>query len=240
MNNLLDRNLFTQIGLDSGAVTMLGSVVHRFGEAGEYRGTVRSGDRLQATFYISVDPGCAVAELLIDLAKLTAPRSPQDDCCGEEAGKKRFIVHPRGYAVFHVSSGAGGYHVNIRRADEKREVPAYDTRALQPQDIFAGVLLRPGTYTIRNLLTHASAEATVSYPVSGETAYRPPAPMSVEVGDTIEPRHLELRPAQGFNMHVKVPARIKIELTKPDDGPSRRPAAGRPGLQRHRLPGKKE
>ena len=82
MNNLLDRNLFTQIGLDSGSVTMLGSVVHRLGEPVEYRGNVRSGDRLQATFYISVDPNCAVAELLIDLAKLTAPPSAQDDCCG--------------------------------------------------------------------------------------------------------------------------------------------------------------
>src|SRR4051812_1132874 len=136
MNKLLDRNLFDQIGLDSAAITMLGTVVHRFGEPGQYRGTVRAGDRLEATFYISVDPNCAVAELPIDLARLADPSSGSEGCCADKTGGQPFIVHPRGYAVFHVSSGAGGYHVNVRRADEDRDVKAYDTRALQPEDIF--------------------------------------------------------------------------------------------------------
>ena len=54
MNMTFDRNLFTQIGLDSGSLTMLGSVIHQFAEAGEYRGTVRREAAGEAVFYISV------------------------------------------------------------------------------------------------------------------------------------------------------------------------------------------
>src|SRR6266545_1626719 len=113
MQNTFDRNLFTQIGLDSGAITMLGSVVHSFGEPGEFRGTVRSGAQPEATFYVSVDKNCAIAQVTIDLATLagTAPSrgdSTKDGSCCDDHGKpdeKRFVVHPKGYAVFHVSGG---------------------------------------------------------------------------------------------------------------------------------------
>ena len=42
MNMTFDRNLFTQIGLDSGSLTMLGAVIHSFRKPGEYRGSVRT------------------------------------------------------------------------------------------------------------------------------------------------------------------------------------------------------
>jgi hypothetical protein len=240
MQRTFDPYLFSQIGLDSGAITMLGSVVHSFGEPGEYRGTVRSGKESEATFYVSVDKNCAVAQVNIDLAKLagTAPsRSTEvkdSECCGDDSrpDESRFVVHPKGYAVFHVSGGRGGYSVTIRRADENREVKAYDTQTLQPGDTFAAVLLRPGVYSIRNLLLKAAGEVTVSYPVIGKAAYRPPAPLNIEVGDKIEPRTVSLHPAQGLNLHVKSAARIKIELVKPDDGPRDRMPSGRAGLKR--------
>ena len=236
MKTMLDFNVFTQIGLDSSAITLLGTVVHRFAEPGSYRGTVRSGGLPEATFYVSVDPTCAVAELRVDLAKLAGDGSTKESCCAGEAPALHFVVHPRGYAVFHVSSGSGGYSVNVRRADENPEVKAYDTRILQPDDIFAGVLLRPGTYSIRNLLTDASAEAVVVVPVTGRAAYRPPPPVTIEVGRTIEPRQVPLQPAQGFSMQVKEQAHIRIELVKPDDGPPDRVPTGRAGFRRRRLP----
>jgi hypothetical protein len=226
-----------QIGLDSGAITMLGNVVHSFGEPGEYRGTVRSGDQPEATFYISVDTSCAVAQLSIDLAELIrAGSAPEHADSPGNQGQRRFVVHPKGYAVFHVSGGSGGYSVNIRRADDNPNLKAYDTRTLQPGDIFSGVLLRPGTYSIRNLLSKAHAQATVAYPTIGKTAYYPPAPANLDVGETIEPRSVHLHPAQGVNLHVKTAARIKIELTRPDDGPGGRPASRRPGWKNTRLP----
>jgi hypothetical protein len=217
----LDPHVYTQIGLDSGALTMLGAVVHSFGEAGEYRGTARRGDLPEATFQVSVDPGCAIAQVDIDLAALV----DEDDCCEDDA--RRFTVHPKGFAVFRVSKGSGGYSVNVRRADEDRSVKAYDSRRLEQGDIFAAVLLRPGRYSIQNELSKARGEVTAAYPTVGKTAYRPPAALNVECGDTIKPSAIRLKPAQGLNIHATGPARIKIALVEPDDGPEsrRRPSS---------------
>jgi hypothetical protein len=220
MTAMFDRNLVTQIGLDSGALTMLGAVVHSFREPGQYRGTVRSGDLPEAVFYISVDKSCAVAHATIDLAKLV----PATDAtpCRPPPGDLRFLVHPKGFVLFNVSGGPGGYSVNVRRATEDPEVKAYDSRRLEPGDVFSGVLFRPGTYSIRNLLSQATAEASVAYPVVGDTAYRPPAAAVAQCAETIEPHRIELQPMQGLNFEIKVPARIRIELTAPDDGPGSR------------------
>ena len=80
MNMTFDRNLFTQIGLDSGSLTMLGTVVHSFGEPGEYRGSVRRGKEGAAVFYISVDKNSPVAQVNIDLAALTNPPAATSKC----------------------------------------------------------------------------------------------------------------------------------------------------------------
>jgi hypothetical protein len=146
------------------------------------------------------------------------------------------LVHPKGYAVFHVSGGSGGYWVNVRRADEDPDLRAYDSRELQPGDIFSAVLLRPGRYSLRNELSAARADVTVPYPVVGKTAYTPPAPVSVEAGEAIEPRELRLHPAQGLNVHVLAPARLRIELEEPDDGPRKPPRPGRSGWKKSALP----
>ena len=234
----LDPNFFNQIGLDSGALTMLGTVVHSFGEAGEYRGTVHRGDGPESTFYVSVDNDSPIAQATIDLARADADGSEHPagcDCgCRESRG---FVVHPRGYAVFHVSGGSGGYWVNVRRADENPDLPAYDSRTLHQGDIFAGVLMRPGRYALRNALSDASAEITVPYPKGGgKTAYRPPAPLDVECGKEIKPRKINLHPLQGLNVHILEPARITIELAAPDDGPADRPRQARAGWRKQTLP----
>ena len=219
---LFDRNLFTQIGLDSGALTMLGTLVHGFGDPGEYRGTAQKGDGPEATFQVSVDRSCAVAQVNVDLATL----ADEDDGCGDDA--RRFVVHPKGFAVFHVSGGSGGYWVNLRRADEDPAVKAYDSRRLEQGDIFSAVLLRPGRYAIENALSKARGEVTVAYPTVGKVAYRPPAALDAECGETIKPHAIRLKPAQGLNVHVTAPARVKITLVEPDDGPQSRPGSTAP------------
>ncbi len=231
MMTTFDRFLFTQIGLDSAALTMLGTVVHSFREPGEYRGTVRSGNQPEATFYVSVDKSCAVAQVNIDLAKLTGQRPDDATCCGEHDGP-RFVVHPKGYAVFHVGGGAGGYSVNVRRADENPDLKAYDTRVLQPGDIYSAVLIRPGTYSVKNMLSKGHAQLTVAYPTVGKTPFRPPPPIDVECADSFEPHAIRLLPSQGLNFHLKVPAHIKIELTKADDGPASKAPSGRSGWKK--------
>jgi hypothetical protein len=232
----LDRNFFTQVGLDSGSLTILGVIVHSFGEPGQYRGVVLSGEQAEATFYVSVERECAVAQVNIDLAELagsapagtTQAKSSDSDCgCGGQAAAAgdaagHYTVHPKGYAVFRVSGGAGGYAVNVRKAVEDPELQPYDSRKLQPGDIFSAILMRPGRYSIRNALSKAKAEVTVSYPGGGsrKTPYRPPAPETVELGKKIEPARIALKPLQGLNFNVNAEARIVIELEQADDGPN--------------------
>jgi hypothetical protein len=216
MATTFDQNFFTQIDRDSGALTMLGTVVHSFGEPGEYRATVSGGDS-GATFYISVDKSCAVGAVQIDLASLANP--PADSASDGCKGDSRFVVHPKGYAVFHVSGGSGGYWVTARKADEDPDVKPYDTRELQEGDFFSAILLRPGTYSIKNTLSDAEARVTVSYPTTGPRPFQPPDPRLIDVRAAFEPADIEVRPMQGLNFSVHMPARIVIELIEPDDGP---------------------
>jgi hypothetical protein len=222
MKMSLDPNFFTQIGLDSGSLTLLATVAHSCGEAGEYRGAVRRGGDPEATFYVSADKNSSVAQANIDLATLAQP-GPGDSKCGCSSAKNRFVVHPKGYLVFHVSGGQGGYSVHLRKADENPDTKIFESSELQIGDVFSAVILRPGTYSMTNLLTKASGEITVSYPVVGKTPYRPPSPVFVECIDrAFRESRIKLRPGQGVNFKIQAPSRIKVELVKPDDGPKRR------------------
>ena len=236
MKPTFDRNLFTQIGLDSASLTILGSVVHSLGEPGEYRGAVHRGDRVEREFYITADRNSPVAQITIDLAALTggAPdtRGGEDDCCCGDAsghGRNRFVVNPRGYVLFHVSSGPGGYYVTVRRIDAEPNQRGYDSRVLAEGDVFSAVVIRPGTYAVRNELTKAVGELTVSYPVVGERPYRPPNPVRVQCGpEQFEPPQLTLQPGQGILFDARAPTRIVIELLRADDGPPRPERDARP------------
>src|SRR6266516_6753645 len=144
----LDPNYFTQIGLDSGALTMLGTIVHSLREPGEYRSTVRRGKLPEASFYISSYQHSSVAHVNIDLATLGADSS-QSGCCKEEE-KNRFVVNPKGFALFRVSRGTGGYNVHIRKAQEDPKTKIFDSSQLEEGDIFSAIIVRPGKYYLRN------------------------------------------------------------------------------------------
>lgn len=235
MNLTFDRNLFTQTTLDSGALTMLGGVTHTLSEAGQYRGMVYRNSEGVGAFYIDCRKDSAVAQANIDLAGLdpTAIRTARSQgagiaadcgCAGASASSaaNTFTVHPKGYLVFHVSGGSGGYSVIVRKADEDPNTALFDTRKLSTGDIFSAAIIRPGVYSVKNALTTAEASITVLYPKRTAEAYRPPKPVTFECGSRgIEPRNSELQPGQGIHFHFAAPSRITIELVKPDDGPDR-------------------
>jgi hypothetical protein len=220
MNFNFDQNLFTQFGLDSGSLTMLGSVIHSFQEPGEYRGSVHKAGGGQAVFYISVDKNSSAAHVNIDLASLRENSdAAQKECC-DGSKENHFTVNPRGYVVFHVSAGSGGFSVHVRRAEEDPHEKVFNSQTLGEGDIFSVAIIRPGTYSVVNRFAKAKAELVVSYPEIGKTAYRPPAPVRVQVGPRdFEPAHIKLKPGQGLVFDVKASARIVIELVKADDGP---------------------
>ena len=231
-----DRHLVTQVGLDSGALTRLGVVVHNEPEPGEYRGSVQVDDRSEGTFSVSVDRASTAAQVDIDLSALGGDGAASPGCCGDhgESGH-RFVVHPRGHLVFRVGSGPGGHHVTLRGADEDEQVLAYDTRQLQEGDVFSAMVLRPGTYKVRNELSGARAALRVAYPSPVDGRYNPAPPFEVQCGERIEPDGIDLAPMQGINVHITAPARVRIDLVEPDDGPQGPRSAGRPGWRKQQL-----
>ncbi len=252
MKLTFDQNLFTQIGLDSGSLTMLGGVTHRFLEPGQYRGVVYRDSENLADFYINVDKNSPIAQANIDLAAFeptptagtTSTAGSTCNCSGESAkAGTKFELNPKGYAVFHVSAGAGGYAVRVSKAaeDPKQQNP-FDSRELKGDDIFSAVILRPGTYSATNTLGgKEKGNITVSYPKLGKTAYRPPAPVKVACSERgFEPGKLELQPGQAILFQAAVPSRIMLELTKADDGPGDRASHVRPGWKKAALPEKKK
>lgn len=228
MNLTFDQNLFTQVSLDSGLLTILGSVIHSFPEPGEYRGSVHKTGGGQAVFYITVDRNSPAAHVNIDLASLREySDAGQKECCDNNP-ENHFTVNPKGYVVFHVSRGSGGFSVHVRQAVEDPKENVFNSQELGDGDIFSAAIIRPGTYTMSN--RKAKGEIVVSYPEMGKTAYRPPAPIRVQVSpEGFEPAHIELKPGQGLVFDIKATARIVVKLIKPDDGPgndSKKPPRG--------------
>jgi hypothetical protein len=212
MSMLANPYLFTQIGLDSGALTQLGLVAHRFTEVGNYRGVVLLQDEIAANFGLCVDENCAASQVNIDL---TLANNGKGSCCNTDV--QTYTLHPSGYAIFHIGCGAGGYAATVGRLGQP---PVFDSRVLQPGDFFTATILRPGTYVAR-CKGVPDCRIIAGYPSGrGRVAYKPPAPARVVVGSgRFNSEVLELKPVQPVVFEIQQKARITIELVKPDDGP---------------------
>lgn len=238
MSISLDPNMFTQIGLDSGSLTIFGTVVHNFPEPGDYRGVLHRGTEIEAVFYIKVDKESAAAHVNIDLATLTEVSDDKCECSsGHHESGRHFVVNPKGHVVFHVSKGTGGYYVHVLKVEDEPKQKSFDSRELKEGDIFAAIIIRPGTYSVTNLLTKARGEAVVTHPKTRKLVYPPPHPIRVDcTREAIEPKRIELHPGQGLIYQPKTTSRIKIELVKADDGPAHAKQPFRDGWRKPVLP----
>jgi len=217
--------IFTQFGLDSGALTILGRVIHQFGAPGEYRGAALLPNAPAVPFYVTVDKGSAANQVQIDLAALTNTPAGSGGCsCGKNHGgpsAAHCFVGAKGYAVFHVSGGAGGHAVRIVGV-EKSQLE-FDSTALAKGDLFAATILRPGRYAVTNLTQAGTAAGNieVSYPVTGRAPYRPAEPARVSCTTAgFSPAAIELTAAQSCVFNCEASSRIKIELVTPLDPPA--------------------
>jgi hypothetical protein len=226
---LVNRELLTQVGADSGALTMLATVAHRFREPGDYVGAVMRGEEEVGSFRLRADGSSPAMQVNVDLAALgPEPRRGEDDCaCRSEDGNSGFVVNPSGYALFHVSRGTGGYWVRVGRGGEEKE-SAFDSTRLVDEDLFMLTLIRPGTYSMRNAASKASGEIVVPYPKPAKELYRPPAAVDIACTDkAFRPARPKVHPGQGVVWRFTTPGRIELDLIKPDDGPKGRQASAR-------------
>jgi hypothetical protein len=228
---LVNRHLFTQTSVDSGSLTMLGVVIHRFPEPGEYMGVVERGAEARS-FRLRVDESSPAMQANVDLATLGGGDHHSDDCgCKDEetGADPTFVVNPAGYVVFYVSGGPGGYVVRVG-ALERPEAALFDSTQLEDTDLFAVTLIRPGTYSVRNMAGEARGEIVVSYPKIGKRPHRPDEPVEIVCTEkAFRPARIRIQAAQGQLYRLRTKSRIAIELVEPDDGPrSTRPKrAGR-------------
>ncbi len=71
---MIDRFIFSQANVDSGSLTMLASVVHRFSEPGAYFGKIKRNENEVGQFKIIVEHSPTMQpSVKIDLKALEAP-----------------------------------------------------------------------------------------------------------------------------------------------------------------------
>ncbi len=219
--------LFTQPNTDSGALTMLATVVHRFREPGDYRAAIKqpASDVPVGVFYLTVDPNEPSAQVNIDLADAgNAPPAGTVCACGKtHSAAKHYVVAPESYVVFHVGGGPGGYSAHLSRTGDGPQPKIFDTTELGPGDLFAATLLRPGLYSLTNALaqeTHG-AEITVTYPPTSQQPFTTPPAARVKTSEKgFRPARLRLIATQGIVIETTVPSRYLIELQQPLDPPN--------------------
>lgn len=229
--------MFNQVSIDSGSLSVLGSIAHRIAESGCYHGLVLNGQTEVGRFTLNVSnnpvtvaqtkgvecdecnssqTGGDQNQVNIDLKQLDLPGSQHVNSQTDNA----YSLKTGGHVVFHVTSGTCGYAVEIHKTKGEQETnKVFDSRELKDQDIFSTLILRPGTYKIANIISNAEGELTILYPEIGKTP-RNPTTVSVELtGKNITPNKIEIHPNQGLIFKCTTPSRIKIELIKPLDKP---------------------
>ena len=207
----LNRYLFTETGSDSAAVNVLGMLVHRFPDDGDYVIEVHRDDTFVGSRLLAVSHDYHTVQVTYDLVTF----GTDSDC-----GCKRLCscedefdcIREDGVAVFHVGSGPGGYSVTVEPVGERRERREFDSDELTEDDIFSVLLLRPGVYTARNERTDGSAEITVRYPDGDRQAASRDATEITVTDDGFEPSTVEIDPARGVSFIIETAARIVVEL----------------------------
>ena len=106
----------------------------------------------------------------VDFAKMNRPSS-----------QSNFVISPKGYVLFHVSQGPGGYSVQVNRLNDKVRNRIFDSRTLREGDIFIVTMIRPVTYSVTNINSGASGKIMLAYPHVPDVPYRPDDPISIQL-----------------------------------------------------------
>jgi len=244
MNNaIINRGTIIQNGFDSGRLSPLCVVIHKFPNAGEFQGKVYQDDKPVGSFRLSVNKSSGNKQVNIDLATLTPgePRQP-----GVQS-TERFDLQPGGNAVFYVSSGRGGNAVTVNQIGLPNFV-VFDSRSLDKGDVFLVTLLRPGQYKMTNTVSKIESQVKVNYPAAASAPMKSLALQTTTVGaKQFGATMLEMQAIQGLAVQCNTPTRLTMQITQTFDKPPVVSGAGeaktmeagapRPGKVTWRKPG---
>jgi hypothetical protein len=257
----VNRHVFTTREFDSGALTVLASVIHQFPEIGKYIVSIRRGDTvLGSTRFEVVADG--PMQLNIDLAAGGIPgkANPFDrsarvakasaatkDCgCGGGSAHAASaqavpagapppkIVAPQGYVQFHVSHGEGKLSAQVRK--EQTDKVLFDSTLLGTGDIFAVSLLAPAKFTLANTAGTATGTVTVTFSKEVARKIKQTTPVFCDVSKSaFTPKDLQVSSGQGLVFRVQDAARVVV--TQQTDPASQTRDTGRPATRRiYRVP----
>ena len=193
---------------DSGALGMMAMVLHQFPSAGHYRATIMEKGCEVTDLDFEVDEKSRVTQLDIDLAQaVRSEKARPEDCCKCEKQTAR-VVSPKGYVLFHASSG-DGYSVIVSNGGDK---VIFDSTKLGEGDLFAVSLLEPATYSMMNRVGSAKGEIVVSFTPEMAKKIKTLETRYIDVNEKkFDPERLELISSQGLVFRIKGTARILIK-----------------------------
>ena len=220
---MMDRELFDQIGLDSGALTLLGNVVHQLDRPGIYRLSVQQSGGEVADAVLEVTDDADAEQITVDLAGVddsTDTKAERTGCCDESTTRHR--MRPGGYVLFHVGSGPDAYAAVLGLLGDGGPEVVFDSRSLQRGDRFVATVLRPGRYVVSNLENGSNGVLEVAYPGREAPVELRAEPIEVSVADRgVDPAEVTTKPARPVVYVIQTAARMRIELQEPYDRDSR-------------------
>jgi hypothetical protein len=208
MQAKLNMKLLNTNSHDSGALGPLAMVVHTFSQPGRYSGLVlRRGQPVGEIAFV-VDEKSEAMQLDFDLS-LSDPRgaNPASDCGCDGKTSAVASVSPKGYVLFHASTGAG-YSVTVNHAEGK---PVFDSTRLEDNDLFAVSLLEPTAYRLENVLSGAKGNIKVSFDEQIARSIRSLKTEYVDVrGKAFSKAQIALASTQGLVFRIVDTSRIVI------------------------------
>lgn len=219
MKARLNLQLLKTSTFDSGALGVLAMVLHQFQSTGHYRATILHRGQAVVDVTFEVNEQSDAMQLDIDLfeAVRKANARPEDCGCKDKTQIKK-VVSPRGYVLFHASSGSG-YSVTV--SNERGEV-VFDSTRLSKGDLFAISLLEPAVYSMMNTLSSTSGIITVELPAEADRQIKALETVYVNVGqERLEPERISLISSQGLVFRIQSSAaRVVVEKQQSSPEPN--------------------
>lgn len=213
---VLNRAVFTRSSFESGSLTVLTSLFHRFPRTGRYRAHVQHASRPLRDLTVVVDEASSRLQANLDLSNLDDERG----CCCDDEGNVDLAVN--GVVGFYPSTGVGGYRVVVtdvttraEQAEGGHEVVLDNEKGVPAGDYFAVVLTRPGSYVLA--ARNARTELKVTLPQRERLRTDEPT-LVVLNSDGFTPRSLNLLAGRALVIQCDIDAELRLELVQAEDG----------------------
>jgi hypothetical protein len=212
---VLNREVFSRRAHEVTALRVLGTLIHRFMDAGTFELFVFGDGSLRHRAPVNVSEG-GPFQINIDMTEQMA---------------ERFHISPGGALGFFASGGSGQYHVRVDQIKGKERAIVLDsTKGIPAGDLYAVTLVRPGRYRVTDPVNKAEAVIYVDMPPRPEPSkpgdvrsasrtpvrYRHDQPTGLVVAkDEIKPREVKILAGQTVVFECSVPASIRVESSDP-------------------------